>query len=88
MSLTKIGKKNETWEGKDVLQGNTDRWKKCFERNFRKFYRKKVLHVGGTIMCVSISRGLTVWIAALWKRAGGPGTQAERGSAIKANHVL
>lgn len=33
-------------------------------------------------------QGLTVWVAALWKKAGGPGTQAECGSAVKANHVL
>lgn len=56
---------------------------KCFEKNFRKFYRTKVLHMGRINTCVSINQGLTDWIAALWKGAGDPGTEA-----VKANHVL
>lgn len=62
--------------------------KKCLEKNFRKFYRNKVLHMGRIITCVNIGQGLTVWIAALWKGADDPGTEAEGGSVVKANHVL
>lgn len=47
-----------------------------FEKDFRKFYRNKVLHMGRIITHISIGQGLTVWTAALWKGAGGPGAEA------------
>lgn len=84
---------NQNW-GKRLCTGGQgcslgkEMQKKCFKRTFRMFYRNKVLHMGRIITCGSIGWGLTVWIAALSKRAGGPGTEAEGGSAIKANRAL
>lgn len=69
--------------GREMMLFREHMRKMHFEKHFSKFHRNKVLHVGRIITCVGIGQGLIVWIAALWKGAGGPGTEAEGGSAIK-----